>query len=58
MAQHKKAVCFKNAVIDATAGTITEISKDGESEYKISDVLHEFDGIDGINLTIQQTNEF
>lgn len=58
MAQHKKSVSFKNATIDVAAGTITEFTKDGENEYKIDDTLREFDKIDGISLTIQQTNEF
>lgn len=53
MAQFKKSVFYKNAVIDAEAGTLTEITNDGEVEHQISDILSEWNGIDGITLTIQ-----
>lgn len=55
MAQAKKAVAFKNAVIDVKDGTITEFTKDETNVYKLEDVLAEWDGVEGISLTIQQT---
>lgn len=55
MAQAKKAVAFKNAVIDVKDGTITEFTKDETNVYKLNDILAEWDGVDGISLTIQQS---
>lgn len=55
MAQAKKAVAFKNAVIDVKDGTITEFTKDETNVYKLDDILAEWDGVDGISLTIQQS---
>lgn len=55
MAQAKKAVAFKNAVIDVKDGTITEFTKDETNVYKLDDILAEWDGVEGISLTIQQS---
>ena len=55
MAQAKKAVAFKNAVIDVKDGTITEFIKDETNVYKLDDILAEWDGVEGISLTIQQS---
>ncbi len=55
MAQAKKAVAFKNAVIDVKDGTITEFTKDETNVYKLEDILAEWDGVEGISLTIQQS---
>lgn len=55
MAQAEKAVAFKNAVIDVKDGTITEFTKDETNVYKLDDILAEWDGVDGISLTIQQS---
>lgn len=55
MAQAKKAVAFKNAVIDVKDGTITEFTKDETNVYKLYDILAEWDGVEGISLTIQQS---
>ena len=55
MAQAKKAVAFKNAVIDVKDGTITEFTKDETNVYKREDILAEWDGVEGISLTIQQS---
>lgn len=55
MAQAKKAVAFKNAVIDVKDGTITEFTKDETNVYKLDDILAEWDGVKGISLTIQQS---
>lgn len=55
MAQAKKAVAFKNAVIDVKDGIITEFTKDETNVYKLDDILAEWDGVEGISLTIQQS---
>lgn len=57
MAQAKKAVAFKNAVIDVKDGTITEFTKDETNVYKLDDILAEWDGVEGISLTIQQSHD-
>lgn len=57
MAKIKKSVSFKDAIIDADAGTITEITKDGEFTYNLADVLKDWDGVGGISLIIQQADD-
>lgn len=57
MAQAKKAVTFKNAIIDMKDGTITEFTKDETNVYNLQDVLAEWDGVEGISITIQNTSE-
>lgn len=57
MAQAKKAVTFKNAIIDTKDGTITEFTKDETNVYNLQDVLAEWDGVEGISITIQNTSE-
>lgn len=57
MAQAKRAVAFRNAVIDMKDKTITEYIKDDTNVYKLEDVLADWDGVEGISLTIQQAHE-
>lgn len=57
MAQMKKSVFYKNAEIDTEAGTITEITKDGEIEHQITDVLADWNGVPGVTIAIQQTTD-
>ena len=57
MAQAKKAVTFKNAIIDTKDGTITQFTKDETNVYNLQDVLAEWDGVGGISITIQNTSE-
>lgn len=57
MAQAKKAVTFNNAIIDMKDGTITEFTKDETNVYNLQDVLAEWDGVEGISITIQNTSE-
>lgn len=56
MAQAKKAVTFKNAIIDTKDGTITEFTKDETNVYNLQDVLAEWNGVEGISITIQNTS--
>lgn len=53
----KKSVSFKNAVIDTSSGTITEITKEGESVFDLNDVLSKWDGVDGVTLNISTSDE-
>lgn len=57
MAQEKKSISFKNAVIDMRERTITEFLKDEVKTYDLDHVLSDWEGIDGINFTIQQTTD-
>lgn len=57
MAQAKKAVTFKNAIIDMKDGTITEFTNDETNVYNLHDVIAEWDGVEGISITIQNTSE-
>lgn len=56
MAKINKAISFENAQICLQDGTITEYIKDGTNVYQIMDILKEWDGIDGINLILKQSN--
>lgn len=58
MAQKKKSVFYKNAIIDTDAGTITEVTKDGDNEYQIADVLAEWNNVEGVTIAIQQSEDF
>lgn len=57
MAKKSKSIAFKNAVIDKSEGTITEIMKDGSKTYHIDKLLEDWDGIEGITLTIKQDDD-
>lgn len=60
MAKLTKSVAFKNATIEITneeneiKATITEYEKDDTKVYDLLSVLNEYNGIDGISLTIKQ----
>ena len=57
MAKASKSIAFKNAVIDKAEGTITEFTKDDTKVYSLDKVIEEWDGIEGISLTIKQDND-
>lgn len=57
MAQSKSSVTFKNATIDASEMTITEVAKEEMKVYNLNDILADWDGKEGVTITIQQTNE-
>lgn len=57
MAKTTKAVSFKNAVINTEDMTITEINKDDSVEYDLLTVLKDWNGIEGISLTIKFDDE-
>lgn len=57
MAKKSKSIAFKNAVIDKAEGTITEIMKDSLKTYHIDKLLEDWDGIEGITLTIKQDDD-
>ena len=57
MAKASKSIAFKNAVIDRAEGTITEITKDDTNVYYLDKVIEEWDGIEGISLTIKKDDD-
>lgn len=57
MAKISKSTTFKNAVIDKDTMTITEITKDDEKTYSLTKLLEDWNGVDGISLTIKQDDE-
>ena len=57
MAKASKSIAFKNAVIDKAEGTITEFTKDDTKTYSIDKLLEDWDGIEGISLTIKQDDD-
>lgn len=57
MAKASKSIAFKNAVIDKSEGTITEITKDDIKVYSFDKLLEEWDGVEGISLTIKQDDD-
>lgn len=57
MAQIKKSVSFKNAIIDMAENTITEIGKDDVKTYDLSSILSEWNGVEGVTISIQQAQD-
>ena len=57
MAKASKSIAFKNAVIDKAEGTITEFTKDDMKVYSIEKLLEDWDGIDGVSLTIKRDDD-
>ena len=57
MAKASKSIAFKNAVIDKDEMTITEFSKEDTKVYSLNKVIENWDGIEGITLTIKQDDD-
>ena len=57
MAKASKSIAFKNAVIDKAEGTITEFTKDDTKVYSLDKLIEDWDGIEGISLTIKQDDD-
>ena len=48
---------FKNAKIDSEKMTITEVTKDDEYVFDLNEVLDQWNGIEGITVTIKKDEE-
>lgn len=48
------SITIKNATIDMENMTITEVNKDDQYMFDIKDVLGDFDGVEGVSLTIKK----
>lgn len=57
MAKASKSIAFKNATISKEDMTITEYTKDDSKTYSLEKVIADWDGIDGISLTIKQDDD-
>lgn len=57
MAKISKSASFKCATINTADMTITEYSKEETKVYGLEKLLQDWNGIDGISLTIKQDNE-
>ena len=57
MAKTTKTTTFSKAVINTDDMTITERIKDDTRVYSIEKLLSEWNGVDGISLTIKQDND-
>ena len=57
MAKTTKTTTFSKAVINTEYMKITEHIKDDVRVYSIEKLLSEWDGVEGISLTIKQDNE-
>ena len=58
MAKFSKSITYKNATINVANDLITEIpSKDVTNFYKLSKVFEDWDGIEGITITIKKDDD-
>ena len=57
MAKFSKSISFKNACIDYEGDMIVETLKDETKTYKLSKILQEWNGVDGINITFKKDDE-
>lgn len=57
MAKESKSVSFKNATINKEDMTITEFTKDDSKTYSLENVIEDWDGIDGVSLTIKRDDD-
>lgn len=53
MAKTSSSISFKNATVDVTAGTITEIFKDETKTYSIEKLLKKIDLIPGFDISFK-----
>lgn len=51
-----KKVVYKNATISVKDNEIREIDKNEERSFQLNEVLKEWDGVEGITLTINLNN--
>lgn len=54
MAKASKSIAFKNATIDKSEMTITEITKDDTKVYSLDKLIEDWDGIEGISIIIKK----
>lgn len=57
LAKFSKSISFKSACIDYESDMIIETLKDETKTYKLSKILREWNGVDGINITFKKDDE-
>ena len=57
LAKLQKKISFKNALIDSENDVIYEIGKDNTKSYKLSTILKEWSGIDGLSVSFSKDDE-
>ena len=57
MAKYQKSISYKNCTIDLGDMTLTEVLKDEINEFSILNVLKQWDGISGIDISFRKSNE-
>lgn len=57
MAKVTRTASFTKAVINKEDMTITEYSKDETRVYSLEKLIEDWDGVEGISLTIKQDND-
>lgn len=57
MAKTSRSITFKNATIDTKDGTITEYTKDDTKVYLIENLLEDWNGIDGVSISIRREKD-
>lgn len=58
MAKKSRSVVFTNATIDIEADEIVELRKDEMVTSSLSGVLKEWDGVDGISISIKHDSNY
>jgi hypothetical protein len=54
MAKKNSTETYSKATINVAEGTITEYLKDETNVYRISDILDNWNGVEGVTLTIKK----
>ena len=54
MAKASKSIAFKNATINKSEMTITEITKDDMKVYSLDKLIEDWDGIEGISIVMKK----
>ena len=57
MAKASKSIAFKNATIDKSEMTITEITRDDTKVYSLDKLIEDWDGIEGISIVIKKDGD-
>lgn len=57
MAKVTKSASFTKAVINKDDMTITEIAKDETRVYSLEKLIEDWNGVEGISLTIKQDDD-
>lgn len=57
MAKSNRTVSYAKATINKEEGTITEHLKDADNVYYIDNILSQWDGVEGVTITIKKDEE-